>query len=775
MKYIRITVAKAADFEPGSFRTIWFDRDQDIKAVYGRKPGERKESLQALLFITDGTFGWTEPKAQTFCNYQGHTQKGKAVEPAADYREIMGGEFKAEAPPDTKHAILRLKGYASTRVPDRVNEIVEPTAFTDTMGIYMRHPVLLFGHRWCDKPIGKVVDYTIDDFGLHITVDLLDTVEGRDCKVLVESGVLRGFSIGFDIVELEYGQNGDPDRILKLLLKEISLVNVPCNWETLVDETEEKNLAVKSLLPSPGSTRQGHHKPINRRVKMPDPNVGLKEVNQEIDAALAPHIDDLGNVKTTIGDLKSQVDDLLTKSGAAKDALAEQVKQTTAEIATKMDKIIPDIEKSITAMAKEIEEVKKQKIPQGFAQVSPFTSKQLVEMPRERIKAFHAAPVEGMINDFREQTDRLLMLDMFMCAESEQFKKGYHHLPHEKRIKSLKSFEKWDTARKAMDTATAGEGLEWIPTELSTRLAELVRIELRVGGLFDRIQMPTNPYRLPVLTADTIAKLVTETIAVVSAFDANEETPTTAKVEWSAKVARGRIQVSQEYVEDSIVPALPLMERVLTRSIRRAEDMGLLNGDDSGTHMDDDYDGGAATLFQKAFKGIRKLTPAGSKEDFSGHSAADDPILAAIRACKASMGKYAQDPSRIPIITSLKVIMMYLLNVAAVQTLDKLGPQAVILTGQLAQVDGQAIIASEFSRDDTAATGVNTSAGPNTKSLLQMPCLEASMIGDRGSVIVGQEYDMLNRVYQVAGFKRFDFQPLFAVTETMNGLVYNIG
>jgi hypothetical protein len=49
-----------------------------------------------------------------------------------------------------------------------------------------------------------------------------------------------------------------------------------------------------------------------------------------------------------------------------------------------------------------------------------------------------------------------------------------------------------------------------------------------------------------------------------------------------------------------------------------------------------------------------------------------------------------------------------------------MGPLATVLNGALAAFDGIPIVISEYMRDDVAATGFNTMAGPNTFSRIAL-------------------------------------------------------
>jgi HK97 family phage prohead protease len=122
----------------------------------------------------------------------------------------------------------QIEGYASTRDIDRTGEIVEPGAFADSLEDFMPNPVLTYMHDW-SNPIGKVTDVRIDDVGLFIRAEISETAQ----KVwkLIEEGILRAFSIGYEVVEEKVfaGVN----HILKLRLYEVAVVSIPANRRAL--------------------------------------------------------------------------------------------------------------------------------------------------------------------------------------------------------------------------------------------------------------------------------------------------------------------------------------------------------------------------------------------------------------------------------------------------------------------------------------------------------------------------------------------------------------
>lgn len=143
-------------------------------------------------------------------------------------REIIDGEDKA----------YEIEWYASTKDKDRMNDVVEPTAFEETLKQYMTNPIILLQHDM-DKPIGNVVEASIDDKGLFIRAKITEDTDWVFSKL--KNGVLRTFSIWYRVKDFETIENVNADgeynytNIIKSLeLFEISLVSVPANPFALI-------------------------------------------------------------------------------------------------------------------------------------------------------------------------------------------------------------------------------------------------------------------------------------------------------------------------------------------------------------------------------------------------------------------------------------------------------------------------------------------------------------------------------------------------------------
>ena len=336
----------------------------------------------------------------------------------------------------------------------------------------------------------------------------------------------------------------------------------------------------------------------------------------------------------------------------------------------------------------------------------------------------------------------------------------------------LKLWKTYDTdmseLRKAMDTQTTAEGYEWIPTGFSRELVERVKLELKVAALFDRIAMPTPTYRLPAQGADAVAYRAPESL-VDSSTKLTASTPRTRRVTLEAVKLASRIIFSEEMNEDSLIPVLPYIKNRLVEALAVAEEQAVINGQVLPVpHQDSDVVNFMDARF--AWNGLRwwARNCGAVQINLSTFNTAN------LRAIRRAMGIYGADPAKLAWITSICGYFALMSN-TDVLTVDKYGPQATILKGELGKFDNIPIIVSEYVRSDLDATGVYSGAG-NSRTILILAYRDGFMFGDRRRVTLKTKEDI--EVDQTIGVatQRLDFQGMYTcTTETPVGIGINVG
>jgi len=280
--------------------------------------------------------------------------------------------------------------------------------------------------------------------------------------------------------------------------------------------------------------------------------------------------------------------------------------------------------------------------------------------------------------------------------------------------------------RKAMDAATAAEGTEWVPTLLSADFITKFRLQAKVAALFSDFAMPSNPWKMPYFAGMGASNFyyVGESLSD-EATASPPTTPGTGDQTLTAKKLKSRVYFSDELVEDSIVPVIEtLRAELVTAGAEVIEDL-ILNGDTTATHQDSDVVDSKDR--RKAWSGLRKLCPTATKASLATFTAASH-----IAAFIVLMGKYGINPADLAFITG-GVGYNKFRALTEVMTVDKYGPQAVVLSGELGKLFGSPIIVSEYIRENLNATGVYD-ATTMTKTQVLIVNRRGFMLGTRGGV-----------------------------------------
>ena len=309
--------------------------------------------------------------------------------------------------------------------------------------------------------------------------------------------------------------------------------------------------------------------------------------------------------------------------------------------------------------------------------------------------------------------------------------------------------------------ATGGD--EYVPDHWSTQIWEKARLDNVILPLFQVVEMPTNPFELPVEGADATVSFVPETanenqLALDVATNPIPDSKIgTSKVTLTAKKLALRVGFSSELVEDSIIAIVSLQRQKAIRAIEDSIDNVLLNGDTDGSASANInlIDGTpAATAKYLALNGIRKLwlvTNTANGVDGTGAAAS----LAVIRSARFKLDRaYSPNPKDLAIITHTENYAKFL-NMPEFITMDKAGSLATALTGQIGFADGMPVLVSnEFPL--TNAAGKVPGAG-GTLGSFAIAYKPGWYVGYRRRVNVSVDYLPYYDSYQLTATVRLAF------------------
>lgn len=254
---------------------------------------------------------------------------------------------------------------------------------------------------------------------------------------------------------------------------------------------------------------------------------------------------------------------------------------------------------------------------------------------------------------------------------------------------------------------SAGVGAEWIPDEFSNQLYQTFQIPRGLRSLFADVQMDRETLLVPKLSRGGrpyIKGAATDDLASYTA-----STIETAQKTIRAKGLAVLMNIDDAAGEDSAFAIIPAMTRQVAQDLEDAYEDCMINGDTAGTHQDTIASWnirerwgasglGTASDHRKTFLGLRAAALDKSTGDNSAFNFAN------FLAVSSKMGELAMGNKII--IASPEAVLANFLDLTEVATLDKFGPQATVLSGQIASLAGMPIIMSRFMGADMNTNGL---------------------------------------------------------------------
>ncbi|MGQ9850855.1 MAG: phage major capsid protein [Aggregatilineaceae bacterium] len=330
-------------------------------------------------------------------------------------------------------------------------------------------------------------------------------------------------------------------------------------------------------------------------------------------------------------------------------------------------------------------------------------------------------------------------------------------------------------ADELMHTGLSGYGSEWVPDIWSSELWRKARAENVILPLFRVVEMPSNPFELPISGTDPTVYYVPETqdeddLTLGASNPLPDSQIGSGKVTLTAKKLALRVGFSAELVEDAALPLIPLYREQALRVMADAIDHVLLNGDTttaSTGNINSDDAAPEATAKYLAFDGLRKLplviAPAQALD------ANGAPSVALLRAARFLMpARYSLRPKDCAWIVDGSTYAK-LLSDPDLATVDKFGPHATVLTGEIAKVDGVPVLVSA-EMPLTQADGKANTTG-NSKGQAVCVYRPGWVVGYRRRVAATMDYLPYYDAYQMVATVRLAFAPFDGAVASM---LYNI-
>jgi HK97 family phage major capsid protein len=233
--------------------------------------------------------------------------------------------------------------------------------------------------------------------------------------------------------------------------------------------------------------------------------------------------------------------------------------------------------------------------------------------------------------------------------------------------------------------------------EVSLNMESEVRRRLVVAPIFRNIAMQTNVMTIPVNPEAGLATWVTN-----ADFGALAQTPATSTAGASAgstathaikeitlnayKLATNEYTAYEEE-EDSLLALMPIIRDGMIRRVARAVDKAFLLGVGSGSDP------------------VKGLTNWATNTTAAGNTATTAMTVAKLRTLRAGLGAWGLDPAEVIYIVNTDTYYN-LLDDEKFQTMNQVGTQATLLTGQIGQIGGSPVLVSaEFATPTSGAAG----------------------------------------------------------------------
>jgi HK97 family phage prohead protease len=585
------------------------------------------------------------------------------------------------------NSVIVVTGYASTTDVDRQGDVVASTAWRSGMSNYLKNPIILAYHDH-SKPVGRMVEHRIDEKGLWIKARISNAA--TDIFNLVRDEILTAFSIGFKIVDAEYDQTKDIFTVKELELHEISVVSVPANQNTLF-----------SL--SKSFTEAGEYESF--KMQFAPKSESAKGLESSTEAESTTIIKEWNmspeEIKQVLADTARQAAEDATRAVLAQQEKAQKEKAEKAaqeaELEAKIKAAVAaTVETGSTGAERLLAEVEKRFAEQAeqsksaIAGLESVLKEKAAELEAVQKSKMSFADKNAETTSYQDrETAVLLAKSMNRRVEDTKFGRGL--------------------IEKAGAHQPTNANVNYWETEVSMNMEAEVRRRLVVAPLLRSINMQNPVMAIPVNPETGTAQWTGTATPYPTTGTGNNNTTaggTTAGdfrgsphqlkevLLQSYKVATNEY-LAYEEEEDSMIVLMPIIRDAMVRRIARAIDAAYLRGA-GGTNADPvkgiaTYDAASAVNIDIDGAGL------------AAGSFAKSSSVAALRALRKDLGLWGLDPAGVVYIVSQD--MYYnLLDDTSFQTMDKVGVQATLLTGQIGSIGNSPVVVSgEFAAEAAGA------------------------------------------------------------------------
>ena len=553
-----------------------------------------------------------------------------------------------------------------------------PTLDFDGLSLdnYMLNPVVMWAHDVSGRspsgglPIGRTLELAKTDAGgLVAEFEFLsDDPFARRVKNAWDRGFLRAASISWLPIETTPARDGGY-RDTRSDLLEWSIVPVPSDPDALRES--HARLLEEFLGKGHLEARQ------ERRARMATTDMeairkDLAEINGFVRERIDPVSSEVGLLREEMDRLGREVADVQQRDRTRRrDALARLVEQTPGHHVEEGPYAGMDI--------LDLALVSRFARSQRRESFGPAWVERAEEARRALARGITAADVQASHREAARRLESWFTVDSKPTGQYEGFGRGL--------LQSM--------TRAAMDSTTAGYGDELVATLEARELWLDVNLQTLVAPLVPTFPMPSNPFDVPTQLGDVSFYPGAENVA------AADTRLSTGKTTLTAHELVGQVPYSFTLEEDGVIAMLPEIRAGLVRNVAETLDDIILNAD---TTAQDSINADGATISASSagkaqwligYDGILHLPLVDNADQAINHNAAvSDDMFNELRA---KLGKYGVRPSQLAWVMDVNTFIRAQ-GISQYRTMDKLGPNATLLTGMLGAIEGIPVIVSEHLR-----------------------------------------------------------------------------
>lgn len=330
---------------------------------------------------------------------------------------------------------------------------------------------------------------------------------------------------------------------------------------------------------------------------------------------------------------------------------------------------------------------------------------------------------------------------------------------------------------------SSGNGSDFIPGEVLApemlRVASAAIMDSPVG-LFVQKNLTDKNMKSPLGTARP-RPFLQGAASSTAAADFLLSGMGTSVLSYNVKDMACAVQFDRNAEADAIIAFLPELRAQMAEGMALAIFDAIINGDTNATHQDSlaawapegvfsvtapsgGSNVGGSLDHRRAFLGLRARAfdiGATAKYDL-----ASTYTFQKIQAMQAKMHPALNNNnSRVAIFASFENILNRLTTLDQVMTLEKMGPQATILTGQVLAIGGKPVIRAWPLGRTGAETGAfhtdglhSATAGNNTKQSIVMAALDSFTLGTRQGLRLESDSNILNNTTTLVASGRYAFE-----------------